>query len=344
MRIVHVASFYGPPSESFSTALRHLGAGYRRAGHEFFVIGPGSAAHRSTTPDGTFISVPTLTAVSGRQSFVPVGFAVLDLLTELEPDRLELSDRLTLRAVSQWAEDNHTPVVVFGADHDNTADNPARPRPARTTAVAPGVDLAEFSPLRWSQKARENHSAGSEVLLVHVGGVGRRGAPSLSVDALVELRHRGVDARLVLLGEGELGSRLSRLTESLPVTIPGPIDDPRQLAILLANADVALSPGRGRDGIAGLAALEALAAGTPVVATTGSDAARLLTDGAGVLTAATGRAFADGIQQVLARRVDERRTEARARAARFPVRTTVNALLDLHEFPGLLEPEYRPGV
>jgi alpha-1,6-mannosyltransferase len=343
MRIVHVAGFYGPPSESFSTALRHLGAGYRRAGHEFFVIGPGPSLNRTATPEGTYITVPTLNAVSGRQSLVPVGFAVIDLLDEIAPDRLELSDSLTRQAVSQWAEAHRTPMVVFGPDQGGAADPASVALPARTTVITPGVDLAEFSPLRWSRQARENHSAGAEVLLVHVGGIGRRGAPALSIDALVELRRRGVDARLVLSGDGKLGARLSHRADSLPVTVPGSLNDPRQLSILLANADVALSPGSSRDGIAGLAALEAMAAGTPVVATTGSDAARVLADRSGVLTSATVAAFADGIQTVLARRVDERRSDARARAARFPVGTTVNTLLDLHEFPGLLEPDYRPS-
>jgi alpha-1,6-mannosyltransferase len=342
MRIVHVASFYGPPSENFTTALRHLGAGYHRAGHEFFLIGPGLTSRRTTSSYGTHIEVPTVRSVAGRRSLVPAGFAVRDLLTELSPDRLELSDRLTRPFVTQWADEHRTPIVLFGPDSSDPHKATVDPRPPRMTAIAPGVDLAEFSPLRWSLQARHDHSEGADVLLVHVGGLGRRGAPSLSITALETLRGRGVNARLVLLGNGELGGRLARDIESLPVTVPGRIDDPRQLAILLANADVALSPGRGRDGIAGLAALEALAAGTPVVATVGSDAARLIADGPGELTAATGTAFADAIQRVLARRVDERRSEARSHAARFPWRTTVNSLLDLHEFPGLLEPEYQP--
>jgi len=342
MRIVHVASFYNLPSENFSAALRHLGSGYQRAGHEFFLIGPGVTDSRATTPHGTYITVRTRQTIAGRRSLVPVGFAVQELLEELLPDRLELSDRLTRRAVSQWAEAHKTPMVLFGPDAFDPNRSEFPTLPSRMTAVAPGVDLAEFSPLRWSSQARQDHSAGADVLLVHVGELGRRGGPALSVAALKVLRRRGVDARLVLVGEGELGSRLSREIELLPVTVPGRFDDPRQLAILLANADVALSPGRGHDGIEGLAALEALAAGTPVVATTNSDAARLLSDGSGELTAATGPAVADGIQRVLARRVDERRSEARARAARFSWRTTVNSLLDLHEFPGLLEPEYQP--
>ncbi|WP_106209544.1 glycosyltransferase [Glaciihabitans tibetensis] len=349
MRIVHVASFYRSPSDGFSTALRHLGAGYQRAGHEFFLVGPGPVELRRATPTGTHITLPGLPSVAGRRSFVPVGFAILDLLNQLAPDRIEISDRLTRRVVEEWARERDIPTVVLSSDlvaPPQGASGSPTPSgnasldlpPSRHTAVAPGVDLAEFSPLRWSQPARDRFSGGAQVLLVHVGGLTRRGAPALSLDALGVLLGRGVDARLVLAGEGVLSGRLARRAETLPVTVAERVDDARQLAVLLANVDVALSPGRGDRGIDGMGALEALAAGTPVVATATSDAASVV-QGSGELTAANGSAIADGVQRVLARRVDERRSEARARAAKFPWATMVNSLIDIHEFPGLLAPE-----
>jgi alpha-1,6-mannosyltransferase len=347
MRIVHVSSFYDPPSGSSTEALRQLAAGYKRAGHEFITIGPGHSRRRVETAHGTEITVPTLSRLDGRLSLVPVSFAVRDLLAELSPDRVELADRLTRRTVLQWAEQHNVPTVVFGAEQSGPSAAAAGATPTnrtRTTAIAPGVDLAEFSPLRWSQQARGEYSLGAEVLLVHVGGLARRAAPALSIGTLVELLKRGVNARLVLLGEGELPTRLARAASALPITVAGVVVDSRQLAVLLANADVALSPGRSTTSMSGLAALEPLAAGTPVVATVGSDAATFLRAVSGETTASTARAVADGVQRVLMRRVEERRTEARAQAARFPWRDTISSLLDLHEFPGLLEPDYEPAL
>src|SRR2546421_170646 len=81
------------------------------------------------------------------------------------------------------------------------------------------------------------------------------------------------------------------------------------LAGLLAAADVVLAPGPVET--FGLAALEALACGTPVVVSASSALPEVI-GAAGVAVA--GEDFADGVRTVLARPALERRAAARRRA------------------------------
>jgi alpha-1,6-mannosyltransferase len=152
--------------------------------------------------------------------------------------------------------------------------------------------------------------------------------PQRSLDALAELRRRGVRATLVVVGDGPQAGRLREAAAGLPVRWLGHVADRGELAALLASADVALAPGPHET--FGLAGLEALACGTPVVASA-SSALRELVDGGqhGAAVADDGAAFADGVEQVLALPVEVRRRAARARAADFPWSTAVDRMLEL---------------
>jgi alpha-1,6-mannosyltransferase len=85
-----------------------------------------------------------------------------------------------------------------------------------------------------------------------------------------------------------------------------------------------------------LAALEALASGTPVVASASSavrevlgvDDAHLAT---GAVAADSPRLFADAVQSVLAVPAAVRREAARRRAEQFPWSTTIDRMLELHQ-------------
>jgi alpha-1,6-mannosyltransferase len=77
----------------------------------------------------------------------------------------------------------------------------------------------------------------------------------------------------------------------------------------------------------GLAALEALACGTPVVSVEGGAVSELLARGAGAAVPATGAGLADGVQEVLARPVGARRAAARGRALEHPWQATIEGML-----------------
>ena len=107
----------------------------------------------------------------------------------------------------------------------------------------------------------------------------------------------------------------------------GHIADRSAVAALLASADVVVAPGPVET--FGLAALEALACGTPVVVNESSALPEVVGD-AGVAVAGTPEAFADGVQELMARPSAVRRETARARAEGFGWQQAVDGFLRAH--------------
>jgi alpha-1,6-mannosyltransferase len=79
-----------------------------------------------------------------------------------------------------------------------------------------------------------------------------------------------------------------------------------------------------------LAALEALASGTPAVVNAASALPEVVGD-AGEAADGTPEAFADALEAVLARDPDKRRKASRDRAETMPWSATVERMLALHE-------------
>jgi alpha-1,6-mannosyltransferase len=162
--------------------------------------------------------------------------------------------------------------------------------------------------------------------------------PDLAVAATAELRRRGVPVRLVVAGDGPLQSALRRQAYGLPVEFLGFVRDRDRLAGLLGAADLVLAPGPVET--FGLAALEALACGTPVVANAHSALPEVLGE-AGRAAASSPRSIADAVQQLLAVPAADRRRAARLRAERFPWSATVEGFLRAHELSVGAVPERR---
>src|SRR6201985_518230 len=110
------------------------------------------------------------------------------------------------------------------------------------------------------------------------------------MDAFPALREGGIDARLVVVGDGPLRARLQRQAARLPVDFTGFVSDRHSVAELLASADVALAPGPHET--FGLAALESLACGTPAVVSRTSALAEILTTDSGATAENDPRALA----------------------------------------------------
>jgi alpha-1,6-mannosyltransferase len=100
MRIVQLANFYGPRSGGLRTAVHHLGAGYAARGHEVVLVVPGPRHVEDTMASGVRRIVLPGVKIPGSG-----GYRVLRpcrahaLLQQLRPDRIEVSDRLTLRGL-----------------------------------------------------------------------------------------------------------------------------------------------------------------------------------------------------------------------------------------------------
>jgi alpha-1,6-mannosyltransferase len=381
MRIVRLANFVMPRSGGLRTALRCLGAGYLAAGHEPILIVPGDQESDVDNESGRVITLPGV-ALPGTGGYrVLLGRNRLaQLLAELKPDRIEVSDRFTLRWTGAWARSAGVPSVMVS--HESLAGLLAvwraprvlrrliadvlNARTARTydrivcttgwaagefarigatnvVRVPLGVDLAAFQPGLRDPGLRATFARHDQILIVHCGRLSPEKRPQRSVEALRSLHAAGVPAVLVIAGDGPLRSTLERRAAGLPVHFVGFLDRAR-VAALLATADVVVAPGPVET--FGLAALEALACGTPAVVSAESALPEVVGE-AGVAVPASacsagspggkvsgrraaGEAFAAGIRAVLARPERERRAAARARAERFGWPVAVAGFLAAH--------------
>jgi alpha-1,6-mannosyltransferase len=363
VRIVQLANFYGPHSGGLRTTVHHLGAGYTAHGHEVVLVVPGPRHTDETMPSGVRrITLPGVTIPGSG------GYRVVDpcraraLLYRLRPDRIEVSDRLTLRGLGRWAAARGVPSVMIsherldrllhqfllsGSTAHWLADQANRQTSARydtvvcTTEFAReefdrvgarnvvqvplGVDLDTFSPSRRDAGLRAKLAPDADVMLVHCGRLSPEKHVERSIDAVAQLRALRKSVRLVIAGDGPRRAALQRRAAGLPVTFLGFVSGRSDVATLLATADIALAPGPHET--FGLAALEALASGTPVVVSRSSALPEIVLPSCGAAVADDAHAFADAICGLLDAPEASRRAAARARAQEFPWPAAVTGML-----------------
>jgi alpha-1,6-mannosyltransferase len=373
LRIVRLANFVMARSGGLRTALRCLGRGYLAAGHEPVLIVPGARPADELTDHGRVITLPgVLLPGTGGYRVLPSRRRIVRLLDDLSPDRLEVSDRSTLRWTGRWARSrgvrsmmvSHESLTglldVWGvpagtgtrvadalnartaADYDVVACTTAwatgefrRLGVPNLTRVTLGVDLATFSPDRYDPAVRARYATPDEVLVVHCGRLSPEKRPEVAVDTIAALRAAGVPAVGVIVGDGPRRASLRRRAAGLPVHFAGFLPNRECVAGLLASADVSLAPGPVET--FGLAALEALACGTPVVVNASSALPEVLGGtgaAAGVAATGSGDAFASGVRRLLSFPERERRTAARARACRYGWPAAVAGFLAAHGADG----------
>lgn len=358
VRVVHVTNAYAPHSGGIRTTVHALGRGYRERGHDMALLVPGPSPRDERHDWGRLVQLPgpRVPGTGGYRVLLDLE-RVRRVLDGLAPDRLEVSDRLSLRALGPWARTAGVPSTVIAhervdgllrahahlpertarslADRHNATTAAAFDRVVATTRFAAaeferievpvahvplGVDLAAFPP--------GPGSGDDGPLLVLCSRISREKRPDLAVDVLRTVRQNGIAARLVVAGDGPAMRSLRRRARGLPVTFLGHVSGRHRVARLLGGADVVLAPGPVET--FGLAALEALASGTPVVASSTSALAELVVGDAGRCAPPVPAALAGAVEHVLARPVAVRRAAARARAEEFPWERTVEAMLALH--------------
>ena len=183
-----------------------------------------------------------------------------------------------------------------------------------------GVDLDTFHPSLGAP-------ADDGVLkLVHAGRLSREKSPHLAVATAAELHRRGVNVRMDVYGTGPHLDELIEIAGDAPVTFHGYVDGRRTLAKHLAEADIALSVCPGET--FGLAVLEALAAGTPVVTANTGGARELVDETCGRWAPANPAALADATLALA--NLPHRRPAARHRAELYNWNTCVQHMLALH--------------
>ncbi|MCO6010771.1 glycosyltransferase [Actinoallomurus purpureus] len=371
---MQVANFYTPTSGGQRIALDEVGRGYRQAGHERVLIVPGRAEAVERTPSGQRITVRGLSLPGlGDYRILTGRRRVLRLLDATPPDVLEVSDKISLVWLARWSRRRGVPLVLFSHERLDAILRSRVPRwfPLRVAANAVnrrlsgiadrvivtsafsaaeferihapnvhriplGVDLGAFRPA--SDDPTSSATAGDPegdrpVVLVTVTRLSREKRPEAAIEALAVLRERGVDATLVVIGDGPQRERLRRRARGLPVTFLGHLSDRRAVAERVAAADVALFPSPAET--FGLATLEALACGTPVVVPPEGAARELLRGpGSGVVSDGTPSGMAEAVRGLLSMPEAPRRAAARAAAERYPWAGTVAGLLHCYEVIG----------
>jgi alpha-1,6-mannosyltransferase len=363
MRIVQLANFYGPRSGGLRTALHHLGAGYVAAGHEVVLVVPGPRRSEKTMSSGVRrITLPAakIPGTGGYRAVAPRRARAL--LRRLCPDRIEVSDRLTLRGMGRWAAQHGVPSVVISHErldrllHQFLLPDPAARRvadwanrrmaasydtvvcttsfareefdrigSANVVQVPLGVDLVMFAPSQRDAALRAQLARGADAILVHCGRLSPEKHVERSVDTLAQLHESGNRVRLIIAGDGPCRAALQRRARGLPVTFVGFVHGRPEVAKLLASSDVSLAPGPHET--FGLAALEALASGTPVVVSRSSALSEIIRPTCGVAAADHAPAFAHGVTRLLEAPEPSRRAAARARAEEFSWPAAVTVML-----------------
>jgi alpha-1,6-mannosyltransferase len=127
-----------------------------------------------------------------------------------------------------------------------------------------GVDLTHFSPNN-SNSGLKVKNANEQKILLACTRFSKEKDPDFLLDIARACKINGTKIQLVIAGSGPLAKKLVARAEKedLPVSFIGFISDKNYLAQLLASADLFLAVGPIET--FGLAALEALASGTPVI-------------------------------------------------------------------------------
>ncbi len=365
MRIAQLANFIGPASGGVKTAVAAMGQGYVDAGASRLLVVPGPTDSVTEGADGTVVAVRA-PRVGGGYRLIVEPWRVVEVLERFGPTSVELHDKTTLLPVAMWARRQGVATVLLS--HERLGDMLAMRTGLDTSARAPiallnrivvrsvdrlvvtsayaqrefsgvaaaagcpvsrvplGVDLSTFAPLP--------SQADPVLRLVHVGRLSREKSPHLAVATAVELHRRGVPVRLDVYGEGPHQGELVALAGSAPVVFHGFVAGREELRRRIAAADVALSVCPGET--FGLAVLEALACGTPVVTADRGGARELVDVTSGGWAAPYPAALADAVLELAARPREHLRAGARRRAERYPWSASVDAMLAVHaEVSGL---------
>lgn len=356
-RIVHLANFFGPRSGGLRTMMMRLSQGYAEAGHDVHLVVP---RYPISWGSGDGITVHTLPSVaipgSGGYRLISSSRLIHHLLDDLTPDVVELSDRTTLVAAARWARKADVPCVLFAHERVDGVINAFAPllpstsiadqinrRIGRlvTTVIATthfaaqefarvdiptqrislGVDCSVFSP-ETSPPSR------THTPLVLCSRLSKEKNPGFVLDVMRAGIDSGRSWTLDVLGDGPLLSQLRRAARDLPVTFHGFVSERAVVAHTFANSAVCLAPGPIET--FGLAALESLASGTPVVCMKSSAIPEVVGD-AGIHADADVEQWVRAIDQIAHPSAQAFRSRARRRAMEFPWHSMVDSMLDLHQ-------------
>ncbi|MEO0492063.1 MAG: glycosyltransferase [Actinomycetota bacterium] len=359
MHILQLANFYGAQSGGLRVALDELAEQYLDAGAHVTTIIPGDRNRRTVATNGrTFLTVraPLVPAMGGYRLIVNPG-AVQRMIQVVGPDVIELSDKTTLAAAATRIRDQRVPVVLISHERldavvgqsfssrmpvlramqvfnnhwgdradavvccsDFAAEEFQDDRETPIERIPLGVDLDTFRPGPMPANTRPR--------IVTVVRLTVDKDPQLLVETCRELLDRGVDHDWTIYGDGPLRPELEQMACGLPMTFAGYEKDRRTLARKIAEADVGISPGPCET--FGLAALELLACGTPVVVPTRGALPELVPQHVGRSCVRSAGLFADAVEEILDEDQTTIRAAARAHAESFSWKASAERFMGLY--------------
>jgi alpha-1,6-mannosyltransferase len=346
--------------------MENLARGYARAGHEVHFIVPENPDTWSRPTSAVVHQLPSVyVPFSAGYRVIHRSAAVVSALERIAPDVVEISDRLTLGVAAQWARAAgvHSTVIAheridgvlasffpylpgraladtinrrIAAEVDVVVATTAFAAAefdrigVRSVRVPLGVDATQFG-------ARTTPQIGSgRPQLVMCSRLSREKRPEFALEVLDEATRLGREWDLVIAGDGPLRRSMERRARDLPVYFRGFVSDRAELAYLLQSADAYLAPGPIET--FGLAALEALACGTPVVCNNKSALPEIVGN-AGYACALEPKTWVNAIERMLHPSNVDLRSLARSRAESLPWSVTVAEMLQVHGYDADAEPE-----
>ncbi len=203
---------------------------------------------------------------------------------------------------------------------------------APVTVIPTPVDLDNYTHLCPEQVRIKLGLERAEILL-YLGRLSEEKNLELLLEAFAIVYQQRPDAHLVLVGKGPTEHQLHKYAEKLNITprvcLYGAIPY-NEVANIVAAADLFVFPSQVET--QGLVLVEAMAAGTPVVAVECASSRDVIASGGGLISAPNAQDFAAAIMQLLddPQRLRALSFEAAGVAKRYDIRSTTQKLIEVY--------------
>lgn len=203
----------------------------------------------------------------------------------------------------------------------------------RVSVVPTPVDFEAFEGLNPAE-VRARYAPGDRMLLLYVGRMAKEKGLALLLDSFEEIASARQDVDLLMVGTGpqleDLKARVRRAGLTRRVIFTGAVP-PDEVPDYYAAADLFVFTSSSET--QGLVLIEALAAGTPVVAVRAPGSQDVLEEGGGRLVAANSASFSEAVINLLDNPAERSAlsSEAVRAVARYSVEQAARKLLDAYE-------------
>lgn len=354
MKILQVANFVSPKSGGLRTAIDALRSGYEELGWSVYRITPfPDPEHPLDVVGIRSFRVPTMHSYR----VVLERRRVQEVILDIAPDVIELSDKSTFSWLPRWAKENGIPCCVISHERmdltlrhagiagvplrqlsrqwtRNIADNASRVICASRFASVEFEEFAtpiDFIPLGInldSIKPMASREIGdSKIEIVMCTRLSEEKEPHVGIEAVHLLsQHRNV--HLTIMGDGPSRTRLEELAMGLDVDFLGHVADRQKVLRVLGSADIVLNLGPVET--FGLVTLEALATGTPVIVANSGASPELITAECGRAVDTNAASVVQGIEEIVDLSDSRTWEKCRSRAGQFRWSTTISKIASIY--------------